>query len=572
MANSFSEITFSKIKSEIENYVKTEYNKSGILYSEASPYGQILFVVENLFQLAFLYLKNSIKQFDLSDATANNTRVIRNAAVVAGHIPGRSISSSGALKLSMIVNGSEIPGNRITFFNRQTIKNKTNGLKYALNLGSDKITYKIDNNTFIYLNIIQGEWTVTTFTGNGNQNQTISVTSRTPSKDVENTNVEVLVDGNYWTVKKHIYDLLPDEEACVIRTGYNGGIDVIFGNSNFGKIPGPGSSIRISYILTDGSAGNIFRRTPNDWTFVDLAIDGFGNTVDIPQFFNIDIYNDINFGADKETIQFTKNILPIATNNFVLGLPEQYAYAIKKLGVFSHVNAYEKYGTIYIVCTPNIILFKNQNSDYFSISLEAFKLDSYEKSKIDMYLRTGGNIMLSKRYSIVSPDLSFYVINVVIITYSDAQDNAVNSQILNVISDYFLNLNRIGRIPKVEIVAKLAAITDIHSIDISFVCKKNEDYHRANMARISALASSSTTTNYSTSSMASSIGYTASQVIGLDSSLGDIIFEPNEIPVIRGGFYDRNGLFFNDDINSNGAKAVNIFKKGTVDVSQKPKQ
>jgi hypothetical protein len=36
---------------------------------------------------------------------------------------------------------------------------------------------------------------------------------------------------------------------------------------------------------------------------------------------------------------FTKNILPIASNNFVLGLPQQYAYEIKKLGVFSHVNA-----------------------------------------------------------------------------------------------------------------------------------------------------------------------------------------------------------------------------------------
>ena len=62
-----------------------------------------------------------------------------------------------------------------------------------------------------------------------------------------------------------------------------------------------------------------------------------------------------------------KNILPIASNNFVLGLPQQYAYEIKKLGVFSHVNAYEKTGTIFIVATPNINLFKNQSSDYFTI-------------------------------------------------------------------------------------------------------------------------------------------------------------------------------------------------------------
>ena len=112
---------------------------------------------------------------------------------------------------------------------------------------------------------------------------------------------------------------------------------------------------------------------------------------------------------------FTKNILPISSNNFVLGLPQQYAYAIKRLGVFSYVTAYEQYGSIYIVATPNILLFKNQNSDYFSIPLSAFQLDSYEISKIDTYLKTGGNILLSKRYTITSPDISLYVINIYVI-------------------------------------------------------------------------------------------------------------------------------------------------------------
>lgn len=572
MATSFTEITFSKIKTEIENYLKAEYSKSNILYSEASPYGQILFVVENLFQLAFLYLKNAIKQFDLSDANSNNPRNIRNAAVVAGHIPGRAISSTGAIKLTPLIGGPEIPGNRISFFNRQAIKNKTNSLQYAIMIGTDKTTYSVDNNTVIYLNIIQGVWSVNDFTGTGEANQTFNVTARSSNQDIENFNVEVLVNGNYWAIKKHTYDLLPDEEACVVRTGYSGGIDVIFGNGGFGKIPAVASSIKISYILTDGSNGNIFRRTPNDWTFIDPCIDGFGNTLDITKNFNIEIFNDINFGADKESIQFTKNILPISSNNFVLGLPEQYAYAIKRLGVFSHVNAYEQYGVIYIVCTPNIVLFKNQNSDYFSVPLAAFSLDNYEKSKIDIYLRTGGNIMLTKRYVISSPIISQYIINVFITTYSDAQDDAVNSQIYNAISEYFLNFNRIDKVPKVDIVTRIAAISDIDSVDISFVSKKNEDYHRANLIKLQNLQSSSSSTfKLNNTAVQTSIGYTASQVIGLDPVLGDILFEPNEIPVIRGGFFDRNSVYYSDDLKSLSPKTVNIFKKGTVDVSQKTK-
>ena len=112
-------------------------------------------------------------------------------------------------------------------------------------------------------------------------------------------------------------------------------------------------------MITNGQDGNIFRRTVNDWKFIDDVVDGFGNTLDITKVFDVLIFNDINFGANRESLTFTRNILPIASNNFVLGLPQQYAYEIKKLGVFSHVNAYEDNSIIYIVATPNIKLFKN---------------------------------------------------------------------------------------------------------------------------------------------------------------------------------------------------------------------
>ena len=601
MANptNFTEISFSNIKNQIQTYLQQEYAKSNILYSPASPYGQVLFVIENLFQLSLLYLKNSIKQFDMSDASANNVRTIRNSAVTAGHIPGRSISATGALVLTVKTSidiTSVIPGGRITLFNKQTLKNKTNGLKYSLNLGIDKQPYKIDSNTKIYLNLIQGEWnTTTTFTGTGDINQTFQVTARSNSQDIENFNYNIIVDGVYWTTKKHIYDLLPNEKACVVRTGYNGGIDVIFGNGGFGAMPNAGANIQINYLVTDGSIGNIFRRTMNDWIFMDLAIDGFGNTIDITKIFDIAIYNDINFGADMESIQFTKNILPISSNNFVLGLPEQYAYAIKKLGIFSYVTAYEQYGSIYIVVTPNIVLFKNQNSDYFSIPLAAFQLDSYEISKIDTYLKAGGNIMLSKRYTITSPVISQYVINIYAIIYSDAQQDAVTAQILDAISNYFLDFSKIGRIPTSDIIAPLAAISDIDSVDVNFVSKKNEDYHIANRAKIAnmqasasgkfqpssnvlvsrsnnirqSIISSPQSVNFTTKAQAM-IGYAESQVIGIDPVLGDILFEPNEIPICRGGWYDRNHNYYSDDINNSGLKSVNIFYQGTVNSSQRP--
>lgn len=567
MAIKFSSITFSGIKSEIERYLRTEHNKAGVLFSPASPYGQILSVIQNLHQMSIMYLKNAIDQFDLSNPNALNKKVIRNAAIFAGHNPGRAISSTGTLKLTLKSSSDvadQIPGSRITFNNKLLLKNKTNSLNYSFSIGTEKVTHRITPNYQFFIPIIQGKWVKKTYTGDGNQLQSISV-SEIGQKDVENFNVEVTVNGDFYSIKKHIYEMLPDEQSCVVRTGFNSGIDIIFGNGGFGFIPPIGSIIEVTYLISDGSAGNIFRRTKDDWDFVGDVIDGNGETINISDLFNIDIYTDINFGADAESLLFTKNILPISSNNFVLGLPQQYAYEIKKLGVFSHVNAYEKFGTIFIVATPNIKLFKNQNADYFTIDIKAFELDRYEKSKIDKYLKTGGQIQLTRKYKVDSPKISYYIMNVFVINYSDATDDSVNAQILDKISEYFLNLKRIDRIPKLDIIRELSTINDIYSIDIQFVCKKNEDYHKSNQINVqNKISKFDSKLNKDISAIKEDPNYNYNSVIGLDPILGDILFEADEIPIIRGGWYDKNGSYYSDNIDGGGLKSVNIIKKGIV--------
>lgn len=563
----FSSISFSGIKGEIERFLQTEHNKAGILFSPASPYGQILSVLENLHQMSILYLKSAISGFDLSSTNVINPRVIRSYALLAGHVPGRSISSTGTLKLTLKTTSnidSDIPGSRITFFNRSTIRNNTNSLDYSINIGTETVTHRITPNYSFFLPIVQGSWKRNTFTGDGSELQTISI-DETGQGDIENFNVEVVVNGEIWDIKKHIWEMIPDENSCVIRTGFNGGIDIVFGNGGFGKIPEIGSFIEVNYLVSDGSRGNIFRRTRDDFKFVGDVIDGNGGIVDISNIFNVDIFTDINFGSDGEDILFTKNVIPFSSNNFVLALPQQYAYQIKKLGVFSHVNAYERFGTIFIVATPNVRLFKNQNADYFTIDIRAFELDRYEKSKIDRYLRTSGTIQLTRKYKIDSPRLSYYVINIFVISYSDATDESVDVQILDKISEYFLDLRRIDRIPKLDIIRELSTINDIHSVDIQFISKKNEDYHRENMKIIKNKISDYETRYNNDISIKKPVDYDENLVLGLDPVLGDIIFEPEELPIIRGGWYNRDDIFYSSDIDGNQMKSVNIIRKGKVD-------
>jgi hypothetical protein len=565
----FIQISFSRVKSEIEEFLKTEYNKASLLFSSASPYGQILSVVENLHQLSLLYLKNTLNQFDLSNASITNDRIIRNAAIFAGHNPTRGISSSGNLQFSVksaIDLEKELPGGKITMLNKTTLLNKTNSLNYTLDLGVEKMTQVINKNSKFYISIKQGKWKQKTYTGSGDPLQTLFL-NESGLKDIENFNIQITVNGELWSLKKHLYEMLPNEKVVVTKTGFDGGLDIIFGNGGFGAIPELGAIIVVNYLITDGSLGNIFRRTINDWTFVDDVFDGYGGTVDVDKIFDVAIFNDINFGADGETPAFTRSLLPMVSNNYVLALPQQYAYEIKKLGVFSHVNAYEKSGTIFITLTPNINLFKNQNSDYFTIDIKAFSLDTYEKDKINKYLKTGGLIQLTRRYKIVNPTLSHYIINVFVIPYSDVTDESLSSQILDVISNYFLDLNRVDRIPKLDIIKVISTINDIHSVDIQFISKKNEDYHKEAIIRMQNQLS-----QYADPSLAPPMlsDYNSDTMLGLDPILGDILFEASELPIVRGGWSNRNDMYYSDDIKSSGLKSVNIIKKGVVDAKNRP--
>jgi hypothetical protein len=248
-----------------------------------------------------------------------------------------------------------------------------------------------------------------------------------------------------------------------------------------------------------------------------------------------------------------------------LGTPQQYAYEIKKLGVFSHVNAYERTGTIFIVATPNVRLFKNQNANYFTISLRAFELDQYEINKIDKYLKTSGTLQLTRKYKIQSPKLSFYVMNIFVMSYSDATDDSVRAQILDKISEYFLSLKRMDRIPKLDLIKELSSISDIHSVDIKFICKKNEDYHRQNLAREQISTNLSTTRLGRPLAARANPNYDRNRVIGLDPVLGDILFDADEIPIIRGGWRDRNKVHYSNEIEGNQMKSVNIIKQGVID-------
>ena len=561
-----TQITFSKLYNEIKLYIRTIYNKSDAVLSPASPYGQILTVIVRLFTLSMNYLKATINMYSITETNKTNKKITRSLATLAGHNPTRAISATGTIRLKLKTASnvsSDARGKKVIVYNKTRLRNKTNGLEYIIDLGGvdKKVLYVTESGNYIF-NVIQGRWINDEyFTSDGSEYQTFTVNPPSGSKEIENNNVFVYVNDELWEQKAHIYDMLLNDKAIVINTAFDGGVQITFGGSGYGYVPEIGSRINVRYIQSDGSEGNIFRKTVNDFEFIDDMYDAYGNSINVTDTFDVYINSAIDYGTDGESIEFTNAILPYVSKNFVLAEPSQYIYAIKKLGVFSYVNAYLKNDKVYITVTPNVNLFKNKNSDYFTVDKSAFVLDSNEKAKIDLYLKSGGNIRLTYKYEITSPTLSYYTLNVFYILYDDVKDDEVNDKIKDIVSEYMLNLTDNNRIPKINILNKIGALTEISSVDISFTCKKNEDYHRTILEN----NNQNNNNGLNNGLLNSPELYTVDQtVIGLDPILGDIIFEPNEIPIIRGGWYDRYGVYYDDSISTGNLSSINFIKKGTV--------
>lgn len=561
----FREITYQKIKDEINYYLRETYNKADLIFSPAEPFGQVVDVIQGIYSTLLQYTKNVVDQFDVNGKAKNNVKMMRTLAKIGGYNPTRPISSTGVLtfKLKPGINISEeINGNQITIFDKTQLKNKTNNLYYVLDLGADNSIFQLDNNRQFHINLIQGKYEKQTLTGSGSINQSY-VINIPGSAEIENFNFTLKINGELWTIRKHIWDMLPEEKAVVVDTGFSNGVELKFGNNSYGKVPPIGSLIEFEYLLTDGSIGNINRKTFNDFSFMDDILDSAGESVDIEELFDISNINDINFGADGDSVEFLSNILPIVSTNFVLGQPQQFAFQIKKLGVFSKVSAYtlndsNEDDTIYVYAVPDIRLFREGTTNYFNINQGAFYLDEDEKEKLYEYLKGPGTMLVTKGLKIVNPKLKKYIINIFVQLYDNVIEETLKIDIQNKISDYFLNSIRFDRIPTSDVISLIQSINEVDSVEVVFLSEENETYHLRN----NIFEKNVNTSRLNVSKYKPLENYNSEMNMGLDNTLGDIIFKNDEYPIIRGGWIDRNGIEYEENLSNSGPGPINIFVKG----------
>ena len=118
--------------------------------------------------------------------------------------------------------------------------------------------------------------------------------------------------------------------------------------------------------------------------------------------------------------------------------------------------------------------------------------------------------------------------------------NLLKTEVVSRLNEYLLSFVRRDRIPQSDIVAILEDVNGIDSVNVRFVSEENEKVKREWLETLTTAPNTPEPID-----------------IGLDSQ-GDIIIGKGELPLVRGGWYDRYGNYYNDTVDFAVPCSVNI--------------
>ena len=398
-------------------YLQRQYDQAGEVFTPASPFGQILTVVANLGELILFYIEAVATELNIS--RARNIESIYGLSRLTGHDPTRGISAQGIIGLRLNTSAATlVEGDYVQILNLAPLEIGQNGLSYFIRFDSDYIRLEKTTRQFVNVELIQGEVEDQTFTGTGLPLQSYNLTTKEPTDQFM---VDVMVDGKKWKKVDSLYDMNNGEEAVMVKTSVNGGLTVFFGNNQFGQPPALGAIIKVTYVKTRGSAGNIGGKNL-DIKFKEPATDPTGQDVDLNEVLSLNIVRNPMFGSDSEDPAFTRLIAPYQSNSFVLANPNNYIYYLSKYDYFSFIDAYntkdDQYldddNIVYLFLIPDIAKKITSDKDYFNVPGDEFIMNADEKEMVYEILNESGRQIVTAEVRINDPITKKYALNIVL--------------------------------------------------------------------------------------------------------------------------------------------------------------
>ena len=573
----------NQIKADARTYISRVYKRANTLFTEASPFAQIVNVMSELGELIMFYIEDATVEQNIY--TAQQPESIYGLSRLTGHDATRGFAATGEIEFRWKVGADlgKIAGTGLNIDARSELSCELNGLKYTLLTQQEKFRLEKSNKYKTKCAIIQGEFEQQTFTGTGESMQSYNIKIQSLT---DHSKVTVAVNGEQWTKHDSIYDLLNEEKGYILKTGISGGLDVYFGTGNFGAIPPAGADITIEYVKHKGSLGNIDDGQDIVFQWQSEGTDSNGDEFDLNEYLEVNVTSSPKMGADKENPEFTKLMAPLASKSYVLATPDNYEYFLSRYGLFSYVDAYnttsDQYldddNVIYIFAVPDIKRKLLASQDYFSIPENEMFFDQNEYDKMSQVIQDSGQQMVTTEVVFVKPQIRKYSMDINIRYFEGYTKQEIFTEVRTRVSDYLLNVTRRDKLPKSDIVYILEEIEGIDAVNVRFISETEETARRLGYYEsktVSVVPQEPVLLEdigngkqkyifFKRVEEVKTVDVDATTAIpptvaGLDE-WGDIIMEKEEVAVFRGGWQDRDGDPIIDDarINAEAALSVNF--------------
>ena len=468
------ETSYTNFTNSLKSYLNKVLSDQNVSYNNSTVFGQLINVVSSVLQNIMLYIEDAM--VEQNKYTAQRKKSIYGLAKMSGYNPSLGTSSGTQLRLSYIPNNEE--SLNVIIRNKEQLTCSQNGLQYNIILPQEAIIMNVEkDNSHKYLYAVEGRFETQTFISSGGKLYTQNVIF-TGDMDVEY--LEVFINDEKWERVDSVYDMSADSKEYVCNTSLYKGIDLVFGNDQYGKSLNTGDVIKVTYLLHNGEVGNIDFNNDVYFTFNNPLYTVGGNMVDGNNVFNISlaITDNSTAGTNSEDKELVRNMIGCNSRSLVLAAPEHYKRFINKFSFCGYNKTWSEKGSLNV----KSLIIKNytnnikEGKDYFNLNKSDFILSERQKQTIINCINNSGHQLAGVTYSICDPELYRYAMYVYVKLKSNETDQTyISEKIRQVVGNFFSNIPSDFYIPKSDIVKTIKDnIAEIDGVDIYLLSEQNE--------------------------------------------------------------------------------------------------
>jgi hypothetical protein len=431
-------------------------------------------VVGSSVQNILSYIEDSITE--QNRYTATRKRSIYNLASISGYQPSLGTATTCTVAVSFMPNNNQ--SGDIVLHNKTAISCSQNGSTYNIILPQEAIILspRMDNTTK-YLTVVEGKFESQTIHSAGGELYTINIPFQ---GDCDIDYLEVMINNVLWERRDSLYDMDPESNQYMVRTSLKKGIDIIFGNGQYGKALSNEDIIKVTYLIHSGEGGNINITDGAEFTFKNSLQDTFGNDIDGNEILKITICDkdNINSGTNSEDIETVRNMIGLNSRSLVLADPKNYKQYLNRFSFCGYNRTWSEPGSLIInsLILANFKIKMSDGLDYFKLKEDDFFLSEQQKQSIISHINKTGQQIAGAVFNVFNPELVKYAMYMYIKLKNNTYDTTyISNEIRKLVGSFFADIKSDIFIPKSDIIHLIKEnIEAVDGINIYFISDRNE--------------------------------------------------------------------------------------------------